>query len=131
MRKAFDVEATVGAIRQDPGLYAAVRNVEAVIVFADPGVDMFDVEGDSFAEIRDFLLKSDNGGLKKQMLKRGIEGVELMVEPETRRKRFVGIEAIGSERIDDEKEAEFDDEERMFEQERSKLCGVGETFANA
>lgn len=92
---------------------------------------MLHVEGDDFTKSRDLFFEIPHRGSQKCLEQVGIEGAQFLTEPKAARQGLFGIKAIRRVLVKCEMKAQFEDEQRVLEQEATQLAGVDHAFANA
>jgi hypothetical protein len=112
----LDTQLAVGVASQSTRFVVALPDVGTFIVFANPGVDVLDIEGDDFTEARDLCLQSGDRGSQQILEQATIQLTQFLAKPIAGRKGGIDIKAVVGVWIKLEMEAQFDDEQRMFDQ---------------
>jgi hypothetical protein len=128
---AFDAQGAIRITGQRFGFVVAIGDVGPFIIFFDPGVDVFHVEGDHLAECRDLFFEIADGGMQKGLQQGGIKGTQFLGEPKATRERFLCIKAVGRRRVKMQVKAQLNDEQGMSEQKRAELGHVEHALPDA
>ena len=125
---AFDAQRAIGVACELLIFLEALFDVGTRVVLFDVGVDVGDIEGHGFAQARDFLTQSLDGG-DEQGLQHGLrEGTLFLGEPASRGHGALDIKAVGLAAIEHGTKAQLEHEEGMLHQVAAQLGTMLEPF---
>src|SRR5438876_2466646 len=128
---AFDAQFAVRIADRDLCFVVAIFDIRTFVIFLDPSINVFSVKGHDLTEARNLFFEIAHGGMQKPLEQGGIKVAQFLGEPIAAGKGLLGIKAIGSRWIQMQRKAHFEDEQRMVQQKRAKLCGIDHLFADA
>jgi len=126
-----DTEPTIRITAQACGCVGALRSRGSFLLLLDPSRQVRDIEGNDLATTRNLFLEGVHRASQQIGTQPTIKPVELLATPEARRDRVRDVEAVGLGEIEGKMEAQFDDEQRVCDENVASWGGGEEALADA